>query len=128
MRAALANSRFEFPARRITVNLAPAELPKESGRFDLPIALGVLASSGQIPTPQSDVLVLGELSLDGTLNAIRGVLPIAVALLLWRQLLNNQFGYVNYFLKDILGFTDEDRVERRLGEPRRLSFFHVILG
>ena len=49
VRAALLNARFEFPARRITVNLAPADLPKESGRFDLPIALGILAASGQIP-------------------------------------------------------------------------------
>src|SRR5262252_10478746 len=49
VRAALLNCRFEFPARRITVNLAPADLPKESGRFDLPIALGILAASGQIP-------------------------------------------------------------------------------
>ncbi len=49
VRAALQNARFEFPARRITVNLAPADLPKESGRFDLPIALGILAASGQIP-------------------------------------------------------------------------------
>src|SRR2546422_7757938 len=48
VRAALVNSRFEFPARRITVNLAPAELPKESGRFDLPIALGILAASHQL--------------------------------------------------------------------------------
>src|SRR5438046_5574805 len=49
VRAALQNANFEFPARRITVNLAPADLPKESGRFDLPIALGILAASGQIP-------------------------------------------------------------------------------
>ena len=49
VRAALQNAQFEFPARRITVNLAPADLPKESGRFDLPIALGILAATGQIP-------------------------------------------------------------------------------
>ena len=49
VRAALQNARFEFPMRRITVNLAPADLPKESGRFDLPIAIGILAASGQIP-------------------------------------------------------------------------------
>ena len=49
VRSALLNCRFDFPARRITVNLAPADLPKESGRFDLPIALGILAASGQIP-------------------------------------------------------------------------------
>ena len=50
VRAALQNSQFEFPARRITVNLAPADLPKEIGRFDLPIALGILAATGQIPS------------------------------------------------------------------------------
>ena len=50
VRAAIQNARFEFPARRITVNLAPADLPKESGRFDLPIALAILAASGQIPS------------------------------------------------------------------------------
>src|SRR3982074_1213773 len=54
VRAALQNARFEFPARRITVNLAPADLPKESGRFDLPIALGILAASGQIPPDHLD--------------------------------------------------------------------------
>jgi len=52
VRAAIQNARFEFPARRITVNLAPADLPKEGGRFDLPIALGILAASGQIPSAQ----------------------------------------------------------------------------
>jgi magnesium chelatase family protein len=64
VRAALQNCQFEFPTRRITVNLAPADLPKESGRFDLPIAIGILAASGQIP---SDKLVeyeyAGELAL-----------------------------------------------------------------
>src|SRR5262249_21398164 len=49
VRAALQNAQFEFPSRRITVNLAPADLPKDSGRFDLPIALGVLAATGQVP-------------------------------------------------------------------------------
>jgi magnesium chelatase family protein len=54
VRAALQNARFDFPAQRITVNLAPADLPKESGRFDLPIALGILAASGQIPADALD--------------------------------------------------------------------------
>ena len=77
VRAALATCRFDFPARRITVNLAPAELPKESGRFDLAIALGILAATRQIP---SDALVnyefAGELSLSGELRPIRGALPM----------------------------------------------------
>ena len=66
VRAALLNARFEFPARRITVNLAPADLPKESGRFDLAIALGILAASGQIPNTDLDKYEFaGELALTG---------------------------------------------------------------
>ena len=80
VRAALLNSGFEFPARRITVNLAPADLPKEGGRFDLPIALGILAASKQLPKePLTSYEFLGELSLSGELRAIHGVLPAAVA-------------------------------------------------
>src|SRR5512132_4700949 len=75
VRAALQNARFEFPARRITVNLAPADLPKESGRFDLPIALGILAASGQIPGEQLDAYEFaGELALTGELRPVRGAL------------------------------------------------------
>lgn len=77
VRAALQNGRFKFPARRITVNLAPADLPKESGRFDLPIALGILAATGQIPTDKLDQYEwVGELSLDGSLRPIRGALAM----------------------------------------------------
>src|SRR6266436_54652 len=77
VRAALVNSRFEFPARRITVNLAPAELPKESGRFDLPIALGILAASGQLPKNELDKYEMaGELALTGELRPIRGALAM----------------------------------------------------
>jgi magnesium chelatase family protein len=77
VRAALANCRFEFPARRITVNLAPAELPKESGRFDLPIALGILAASGQVPHAHlGEYEFAGELSLSGELRAVRGALAM----------------------------------------------------
>jgi magnesium chelatase family protein len=77
VRAALANSRFEFPARRITVNLAPAELPKESGRFDLPIALGILAASHQLETGDlSEYEFAGELSLTGQLRPVRGALAM----------------------------------------------------
>ncbi len=80
VRAALQNAQFEFPARRITVNLAPADLPKEGGRFDLPIALGILAASGQIPTDKLDQYeFIGELALSGELRAIRGALPVALA-------------------------------------------------
>ncbi|MEO5699162.1 MAG: YifB family Mg chelatase-like AAA ATPase [Casimicrobiaceae bacterium] len=80
VRAALHNARFEFPARKITVNLAPADLPKESGRFDLPIALGILVASGQLP---ARTLVehefAGELALGGALRPVRGALPMAIA-------------------------------------------------
>ena len=77
VRAALANSRFEFPARRITVNLAPAELPKEGGRFDLPIALGILAASQQLEAGDlSKYEFAGELSLTGELRPVRGALAM----------------------------------------------------
>ena len=80
VRAALQNSGFEFPSKRITVNLAPADLPKESGRFDLPIALGILAASGQIPGKGlSDYEFAGELSLSGHLRPIRGALAMVLA-------------------------------------------------
>ncbi|MEQ5816875.1 YifB family Mg chelatase-like AAA ATPase [Marinobacter sp. NFXS11] len=80
VRSALLNAGFEFPARRITINLAPADLPKEGGRFDLPIALGILAASGQIPVDSlSDCEFLGELSLDGALRPLKGVLPAVLA-------------------------------------------------
>src|SRR6187401_687490 len=72
VRAALQNAQFEFPARRITVNLAPADLPKESGRYDLPIALGILAATGQIPTHDlGRYEFAGELALTGELRAVR---------------------------------------------------------
>ncbi len=76
VRGALLNSNFEFPARRITINLAPADLPKEGGRFDLPIALGILAASNQIPKNSLDQYeFIGELALTGALRSIRGALP-----------------------------------------------------
>lgn len=79
--AALQSSGFEVPARRITVNLAPADLPKESGRFDLPIALGILAASGQIPaTELAHYEFAGELSLTGQLRPARGALAMALAI------------------------------------------------
>ena len=80
VRAALQNANFEFPPRKFTVNLAPADLPKESGRFDLPIALGVLAATGQLPQGPLDTHEFaGELALTGELRPIRGALPIALA-------------------------------------------------
>ncbi|HEX2667038.1 MAG TPA: YifB family Mg chelatase-like AAA ATPase [Gammaproteobacteria bacterium] len=79
VRSALINSRFDFPARKLTVNLAPADLPKEGGRFDLPIALGILAASGQIETATlKGAEFIGELSLSGELRPVRGALPAAL--------------------------------------------------
>jgi magnesium chelatase family protein len=80
VRAALQNAQFEFPQRKVTVSLAPADLPKESGRFDLPIAIGILAASGQLP---QDALggyeFAGELALTGELRAIRGALAMVLS-------------------------------------------------
>lgn len=82
VRAALLNSGLSFPHnKRITVNLAPADLPKEGGRFDLPIALGILAASGQLDMAQLDTLeCAGELSLAGELRPVRGALAMSLAL------------------------------------------------
>lgn len=80
VRAAIINSNFEFPAKRITVNLAPADIPKDGGRFDLPIALGILAASNQISEQAlSQYEFIGELSLGGQLRSVKGVLPTAFA-------------------------------------------------
>jgi len=77
--AAIKNSDFPFPQKRITINLAPADIKKEGSSFDLPIAIGILAAMGIITQDQiQDYVILGELSLDGTLRPIRGALPIAV--------------------------------------------------
>lgn len=77
VRAAITNSGFIFPQHRLTVNLAPADLRKEGPAYDLPIALGILAATRQIPATLDDVLVLGELSLDGGVQHVNGVLPMA---------------------------------------------------
>jgi magnesium chelatase family protein len=82
VRAALCNCAFQFPSGRITVNLAPADLPKEGGRFDLPIAIGILVSSGQLEDACSELdecELYGELSLSGELRAMKAVLPAALA-------------------------------------------------
>ena len=82
VRAALNTARFEFPAGRVTVNLAPADLPKESGRFDLPIAIGILAATGQVPSKGLDALEFaGELALSGELRPIRGALAMTLGAL-----------------------------------------------
>ena len=78
VRAAILQSGFEFPHRRITVNLAPADLPKDSGRFDLPIAIGILAALGHVPAKAlAAAELLGELSLSGALRPIKAALALA---------------------------------------------------
>jgi len=80
VRSAIRNSGFEFPPHRITVNLAPADVRKAGAAFDLPIALGILAASGVIERRHvPEIVLLGELSLDGSIHGTRGVLPIAAA-------------------------------------------------
>ena len=75
------NMGFSFPSRRITINLAPADIQKEGAGFDMPIAVGILSATGQInPKGLHDTAVLGELSLLGTLRPVKGVLPISVAI------------------------------------------------
>ena len=80
VRSAILNVGFEFPTRRITVNLAPADLPKEGGRYDLPIAIGILAASGQVPGELLERYeFVGELALGGGLRRVSGLLPCAIA-------------------------------------------------
>ncbi|PSS48588.1 YifB family Mg chelatase-like AAA ATPase [Pseudomonas sp. BBP2017] len=80
VRSAILNSGLEFPARRITLNLAPADLPKDGGRFDLAIALGILAANGQFPVSAlGELECLGELALSGAIRPVQGVLPAALA-------------------------------------------------
>ena len=81
VRAALMHSGFEFPNRRITVNLAPADLPKGSGRFDLPIAIGILSAAAGLPAQRLEhIELMGELSLTGALRPIKGALVLALAI------------------------------------------------
>lgn len=79
VRSALINSHFSFPDKRITVNLAPADLPKQGSRFDLPIAIGILGASGQLPLDELNTYeFIGELALSGALRSVQGVLPFAL--------------------------------------------------
>jgi magnesium chelatase family protein len=80
VRSAILSNQFEFPLSRITVNLAPADLPKEGGRFDLAVAIGILVASGQVSSDSLDCFeFVGELALTGHLRAVKGSLPIADA-------------------------------------------------
>jgi len=80
VKSAVRNAGFHFPAHRITVNLAPADLRKEGAFFDLPVAIGILKASGQLEAPLDGYVFLGELSLEGTLRPVHGVLPAVAGL------------------------------------------------
>jgi len=80
VRSAIKNSGIDFPAKRITVNLAPADIKKEGPAYDLPIALGILVADERIPKLSSNVILVGELALDGSLRHINGILPIVSSL------------------------------------------------
>ena len=82
VRAAIKNSGFKYPTKRITVNLAPADSKKEGALFDLPIAVGILAASDQLKEARySDLTILGELSLDGGIRPVNGIMPIIISAL-----------------------------------------------
>jgi len=79
IRSGIKNTGYVFPAKRVIINLAPASLRKEGGGYDLPMAMGVLAATGQVPQVPEDSIVIGELSLDGTVNKVAGVLPMVIS-------------------------------------------------
>ncbi len=84
VKSAIKNSGYDFPARRITINLAPADIRKDGAAFDLPIAVGLLCATGIVDKEKLDrFILLGELSLDGRIKPVRGVLAIAVAARKW---------------------------------------------
>jgi magnesium chelatase family protein len=86
VKSAIKNSGYDFPARRITINLAPADIRKEGAAFDLPIAIGILSATGVVNAEALENYVLmGELSLDGRIKPVHGVLPVALAALQWRK-------------------------------------------
>ncbi|UEA16470.1 YifB family Mg chelatase-like AAA ATPase [Pasteurella canis] len=121
VRSALLNAQFKYPAKRITVNLAPADLPKEGGRFDLPIALGMLAAAGQIEAQKLQQFeFVGELALTGELRGVQGVIPAILAaqkakrkLIIASQnaneasLVSNQQTYFANNLLDVVNFLND---------------------
>lgn len=79
VRSAIKNLHYEWPASRITINLAPADVRKTGPVYDLPVFVGILAAQGKLPVPGGERAFLGELGLDGTLRPVTGVLPMAMA-------------------------------------------------
>ena len=92
IRSGIKNSGYVFPAKRVVINLAPASLRKEGGGYDLPMAVGVLCATGQLPQISEDTVIIGELSLDGTVNKVTGVLPMVISAY--------TKGYKNFFVPE----------------------------
>ena len=114
VRAALQHGGFDFPNRRITVNLAPADLPKGSGRFDLPIALGILAASGQVPARALDAVeAVGELSLAGEIRPVTQAAQRRgeAARLGYRQVVDDRSKSLRAALNDVRSRAAERRPE-----------------
>ena len=129
--AAIVNSGFEFPNRKITINLSPADLPKEGGRYDLPIALGVLEASGQIEKDPKAYEFIGELALTGELRPITGLLPTAIQVMKSQGILivpktgAEEIGFLHYAqflmadnLREVVEFIDG---KRQLSEPPEIT-------
>ena len=135
VKAALKNSGYDFPARRITVNLAPADLKKEGTSFDLPIAVGILAATGVVKKDKlAEYLIVGELSLDGSIKGVRGTLPVAVTAsagqlrgIIVPQENVNEGGVVEGI--DVIGVADLAEVVGFLNGEIRIEPHHIdVLG
>lgn len=122
VRAAIKNSGAEFPAKRITVNLAPADLPKIGPAYDLPIALGILCASGQLGAISKDALFVGELSLDGSVRHTNGILPLAMLL---KESRKGRDFYVPVLDAKEAAIIESIQV---YGVPSLLALFHHLIG
>lgn len=139
VRSAIKNSGFVFPMGRVTVNLAPADQKKEGTVYDLPIAIGILAATEQIPAPPEDTAIMGELALSGEVRAINGLLPMVISALTAgvktfvipegnaaeASYIEGAEAYAAGTLREAaeaLGGADARPVERRRWDPARLSY------
>ena len=138
--SALQVNGYRFPSRQIVVNMAPADIRKEGSSYDLPLAIGILASAGEIqPNKLSDYLIIGELSLDGSLQPIKGALPIAISarakgfkgFILPKQnakeaaVVNNLNVYGVENIKEVIEFfNDERELEATIVNTREEFFQH----
>lgn len=143
VRSALINANFVYPTQRITINLAPADLPKEGGRFDLPIALGILAASGQIDAKRLQSFeFVGELALTGNLRGVQGVIPAILAannakreLIIAKQnaqeatLVANAQTYFATSLLDVVAFLNQQQklpIAQQLPPPSHSENTHLL--